>query len=98
MLGEKFDVVRLQAIVISKRPEKLSAGQLVRKLVATVGRGHLFENVVAPERNIEPADARQHRCRQEIFLEFAAFQLFAGYADTFTETEKQCSMTKHGPR
>src|SRR6266571_1050050 len=98
MLGEEFDIVRLQTVMIAECSEELAAGQLIGKLVAAIGRSHLFENVVASERDVEPADACQNGCRQKILFSLAALQFLGRYADAFTESEKKRAVAQNRTR
>src|SRR6266511_4022167 len=98
MLREEFDIVRLQTVMIPEGSKKLAAGQLIGKLVAAIGRSHLFENVVASERDVEPADPCQNGCRQKIFFGLAALQFLRGNADAFTESEKKRAVAQNRPR
>ena len=87
MLGEELDLVGLQAVVVFERPEELAAGQMIRVFVAAVGRGDLFEDVVAAQRNVHPADPRQYRGRQKIFFDLAALQLLRRHADGIAKAQ-----------
>ena len=88
MLGEEFDIMFFQAIVVLERSKEPSTGKLIGKLVAAVGRSDLFQNRIAPKRNVEPSHAGQHGRRQEVFLPFATFQLRGRNADAFAEAKK----------
>ena len=54
--------------------------------------------MIAAQSDIHPADPRQHRGGQKVFLDFAAFQLFGWHADGVAEAEKQRPMAQHRPR
>ena len=58
MFGKKFDIVRTQSVVGLEGFEESAAGQLIGKLIAAVGRRHLLENMIAAQRDIDPADPR----------------------------------------
>ena len=98
VLREKFDVMRLESIMVAESAKELAAGQLIGKFVAAVGRCHLLQDMITSEGDFEPADARQNRGRQEILLGLAALQLFGGDPDAFAETQKQCAVPQHRPR
>src|SRR5258705_6697923 len=54
--------------------------------------------MVAPERDVEPADPRENRGRQEVLLRFAAFQLLAGNTDALAEAQEQGTMPQYRAR
>src|SRR5574341_2514254 len=92
MLGEKLDIVRLESVVIFECTEKSAARKVIRILVAAVGRRDLFQNMVAAQRDIEPADTRQHRSRQKVFFDLAALQFLGCNANALAEAQKQGAM------
>jgi hypothetical protein len=58
MFGKKFNIIRTQSVVAVERFKESAAGQLIGELIAAVSCCHLLENMVAAQRDIEPADPR----------------------------------------
>src|SRR5947207_15705532 len=84
--------------MIAERMEELAAGQLIRILIAAVRRSHLFEDVIATKRDVQPANPGEDRRRQKIFFYLAALQLFCRDADAFAEAQKQRAVAQYRPR
>jgi hypothetical protein len=58
MFGKKFNIARTQSVVVLESLEESAAGQLIREFVAAVRRCHLLKDMIAAQRDIQPAHPR----------------------------------------
>ena len=84
--------------MITERSKEFAAGELIRELIAAIRRRDLFQDVVTPQRDVEPTDASKNRGRQEVFFHLAPFLLFARNAYALAEAQEQSAMTQDRPR
>ena len=94
---EKLDVVFLQTVVVAERSKELPACELIGKLIAAVSRSHLLENRIAPQGNIEPAHAGEHRSGKKVLFTLPPLQLRGWNPDALAEAQEQRPVTRHLP-
>ena len=95
MFGEELYIVLFKPVVILESPEEPAAGQLIGELVTAIGRGDLLQERIASKSDVEPTASCQHGHRQKVVFPLTALQFRSRYADAFTKSQKESSMSRH---